>query len=224
MADSNGRCGAGGGQPWDDTFNGQSNYGSIIDLAAPGVRILSTLPNNQYGLLSGTSMSTPHVTGAVALYLSLHPTATPEEVVESLKTTGTKPANFPQQPFPIGCDGNGRGYFSFQGDGDNIREPLLYLGWGSSVCPTDCPVYEPSLVDSDEDNVVDSQDNCELILNSDQKDTDNDGTGDVCDVDLDGDQRPNYSDNCESVPNSDQKDTDGDTRGDACDRVRGPGY
>lgn len=51
-----------------------SNYGSpTVDLVAPGVGILSTLPGNQYNLMSGTSMAAAYVTGAVALILSLHP-------------------------------------------------------------------------------------------------------------------------------------------------------
>ncbi len=51
-----------------------SNYGSnTVHLAAPGVEITSTYPNNQFVSMSGTSMSTPHVTGSVALVYSVSP-------------------------------------------------------------------------------------------------------------------------------------------------------
>jgi subtilisin family serine protease len=51
-----------------------------VDLAAPGVDIQSTLPSNKYGLLSGTSMATPHVSGAAVLLASAVPGITNEEI------------------------------------------------------------------------------------------------------------------------------------------------
>ena len=60
----------------DDGKTGSSNFGlSSVDLAAPGVDIVSTLPGGQYGAKSGTSMAVPHVSGVAALAWSLNPTA-----------------------------------------------------------------------------------------------------------------------------------------------------
>jgi len=62
-----------------------SNYGvQTVDLGAPGVGIYSTVPGGGYASLSGTSMATPHVTGAAALYSSWDPTATAAEIRAAL--------------------------------------------------------------------------------------------------------------------------------------------
>jgi subtilisin family serine protease len=62
-----------------------SNYGATtVDLGAPGVNVLSTLPFNTYGYYSGTSMATPHVTGTVALYAASHPGATAASIRDAV--------------------------------------------------------------------------------------------------------------------------------------------
>ncbi len=69
-----------------------SNYGATnVDLGAPGVAIYSTLPAksgnkvaSSYGSYSGTSMATPHVSGAVALYASTHATATAAQIKSAI--------------------------------------------------------------------------------------------------------------------------------------------
>lgn len=62
-----------------------SNYGAVnVDLGAPGSSILSTLPGNKYGIFSGTSMATPHVTGALALMASTTSQATAQQLKDAL--------------------------------------------------------------------------------------------------------------------------------------------
>src|SRR5574341_595776 len=70
--------------------------------------------------------------------------------------------------------------------------------------------------DQDNDAVPDQFDNCPLVFNPSQMDTDGDGEGDACDIDFDNDGVDDFTDNCVLVPNPDQVDGDGDGRGDAC--------
>ena len=65
----------------------QSNFGASIDIGAPGNVILSTQINNQYRLLTGTSMASPHVAGVAALILAKRPALTHEEVRHILIST-----------------------------------------------------------------------------------------------------------------------------------------
>lgn len=69
-----------------------ANYGSGLDLVAPGVSILSTATanNNYYTSESGTSMAAPHVSGVVALMLSVNPNLTPENIRYILNSTASK--------------------------------------------------------------------------------------------------------------------------------------
>ena len=58
-----------------------SNFGATsVDIAAPGVNILSTYPGHSYASFSGTSMACPHVTGACALLLGINPGMNPAQV------------------------------------------------------------------------------------------------------------------------------------------------
>ena len=92
LADFNGLPG-GGASPTcrtdvDDTLADFSNYGAGVDLIAPGVCIYSTWMAGGYNTISGTSMATPHVAGAAALYRSDHPSATPSQVRSALQSAG----------------------------------------------------------------------------------------------------------------------------------------
>jgi len=67
-----------------------SSYGSSIDVACLGVNILSTLPDDQYGMLSGTSMSSPQVAGIAAMIMGLNPDLSSEEVIARIKNNVVK--------------------------------------------------------------------------------------------------------------------------------------
>ncbi|NUT36504.1 MAG: S8 family peptidase [Hamadaea sp.] len=74
-----------------DARNNSSNYGSCLDLFAPGTSIVSASYSSNTGsaTMTGTSMASPHVAGAAALYLGANPSATPAQVRNALVTNGT---------------------------------------------------------------------------------------------------------------------------------------
>jgi subtilisin len=108
LADTDGKSGGVGGRrcySWgsydrDDTFADFSNYGSDVDLIAPGKCIWSTKPGSTYAYSSGTSMAAPAVTGAVALYKASRPLATPAEVREALRYLGNQGWSTSTDPDP----------------------------------------------------------------------------------------------------------------------------
>eukprot|EP00123_Amoebidium_parasiticum_P012185 comp21181_c0_seq1/m.28722 comp21181_c0_seq1/g.28722 ORF comp21181_c0_seq1/g.28722 comp21181_c0_seq1/m.28722 type:complete len:454 (-) comp21181_c0_seq1:362-1723(-) len=63
-----------------DTMASYSNYGECVDIYAPGTNILSTWKDCGYAVNSGTSMASPIVSGAAALFLSSYPKAVPAAV------------------------------------------------------------------------------------------------------------------------------------------------
>jgi len=91
---------------FDDTFVNFSNFGPDVDLTAPGVCVMSTWRGGGYRSISGTSMASPHVAGAAALFLSTHADATPVQVRAALRESGT---------------------LDWAGDLDSTQEPLLHV-------------------------------------------------------------------------------------------------
>lgn len=71
-----------------------SNYGTqTVDLAAPGQNILSTLPGDSYGYMTGTSQATAFVTGAAVLVMAYHPQFIASEVKKYILATGDTTAS-----------------------------------------------------------------------------------------------------------------------------------
>lgn len=114
----------------DDTLANNSNFGKDVDIAAPGVCILSTWLNNTYHSLNGTSMATAHVSGAVALKMAsggLTVNASSEALAArnaAMAALGkvAQDDSVPYEP----C--------SFTETVDKFEEPMVYVGQPNASC------------------------------------------------------------------------------------------
>ncbi|WP_329116456.1 S8 family peptidase [Streptomyces sp. NBC_01353] len=100
-----------------DARSSFSNYGSVLDIFAPGSSITSAWNTNDTATntISGTSMATPHVAGAAAVYLADNPSSTPAQVSTALTNAAT--------PNVVGSPGTGS------------PNRLLFVGGGGTTPP-----------------------------------------------------------------------------------------
>ena len=148
-----------GATDMNDVEAGFSDRGSCLDMWAPGVNITSAwyTGDNATNTISGTSMATPHVVGAIALYLETNKTASPAVVDDELtrnattgKITWNNPYGAKPAPPPAGQD------------------YLLYTGFinGAPPTPTPAPAAPTALVATP---VSASQVNLAWVDNSDNE-------------------------------------------------------
>lgn len=107
---------------------------AALALVAPGEHIASAIPGNQYGYGTGTSMATPHVTGAVALMRSLDPQISVDQVIADLTQTA--------RPLVVGGRNPDSGYGLLQ-----VSAALDLVAGGSPVVtpmPTPTPDASPT--------------------------------------------------------------------------------
>ncbi|MEN8041489.1 MAG: S8 family serine peptidase, partial [Actinomycetota bacterium] len=112
----------------DETLANFTNFGALVDVAAPGVQVLSASINGGLEIKSGTSMASPHVAGVAALMLGANPGLTPEQVRSVLRETGECPDGTISGAST--CEGKGIWLMSgvFGGaspESDGIPEPLV---------------------------------------------------------------------------------------------------
>ncbi|MGA1843967.1 MAG: S8 family serine peptidase [bacterium] len=162
-----------------DNLASYSNYGSTIDIAAPGGDVgdqngdgyqdyalqgafedswsrRSIVRSYGYYFMLGTSMASPHVAGVAALVWSVNPNFTNDDIRCALELTAT--------------DLGDPGWDEYFGHG--LVDALAALESGG--CDGPCS-------DTDSDGICDDEDNCPNEANEDQADADEDGAGDVCD-------------------------------------------
>jgi thermitase len=132
-----------------------SNYGATtVDLFAPGVGILSTVPGPGYDYYDGTSMATPHVAATLALMRARNPSLTAAQLKAKLLAS----------VHPVGA-----------------LHGLSVTG-GRLDAAAAVAAATPDPNDPDGDGIPTAHDNCPYSANPDQGDADVDGVGDVCDA------------------------------------------
>lgn len=108
-----------------------SNRGALLDFFAPGVDIESAVPDDSTMVYSGTSMATPHVTGALALMRQAYPGTPTAELVETLKRTGRP--------------------YVYDSNGTQVTTPRLDLAAALGDAPVQPPVTQSPALPSEPD-------------------------------------------------------------------------
>jgi hypothetical protein len=188
----------------DDTFNFVANDGALDSLEAT-VTITLT-PINDAPAATEQAVTTPQDTDLVVV---LGGTDVEGDALSFTITTqpthGQLVCNNEACTYSPDAGFVGQDQFMFTAnDGAADSEPARVL-------------VNVGVSDDDGDGIFNNDDNCPLVENTDQLNTDTDALGDACDDDDDNDSVLDADDDCPEAANPEQKDTDGDGQGDACD-------
>jgi serine protease AprX len=173
--------------------------GVFPSISAPGVAVWTTDKSFGgfpfYAQMTGTSFAAPHVAGGLALLRGAYPEATIDELEAAILGSA----------FDLGVSGpdneHGQGLLDLQGA----------MNWldAAPICSE-----EPNGLDSDQDGIPDVCDNCTLVSNAEQRDTDSDGFGNRCDTDFDNDGLVTMADVLSFIPAFGTRDPNFDVDGD----------